>query len=643
MKKKALSMFLALVMILCIMPIEVFAGNKCSVSTLDELLSADKSDGMISVEKDIVISTDVDLELNNTKIYYATDPSTSVDTKIIIESTGSLTVTSKEEGSKSGMDIQIDNYGTLKVSGCELAYGVNNYGTITSGEFNCAVNNNGTISGGMYYTPLTNTGEIDGLTVTYKNGGTQYAMEVLQSGGNAAEPVDPLDGTGEATVWYSDEACTTVYDFNTPVTGNITLYGQKDTQGPTITGIEDGKTYCAIYLGIKDLLFSVTDNDQVASVTINGTVVAPYSPDFYKITEDMFTDGTDVTVTATDVSGNATSVTVTLYKDHNNTFYSKNGKYWYVCSQCGEKTTGEKNIPYSTFDGQAMTCGSDTYTFTVYPATRSDDKKSSATLPLEITTDIENFSGEVSTVDNRDGLSYTVTITGIPTDCTGFKVILKQKEQVIGFTFDEEYEVSVAHELTRVEGKSPTTTEEGNKEYWYCSVCKKYFSDADAANVIPDGKDGVVIAKLPVITKGDGQTVTVGEKKSLEFTSDAAYTELRYVLIDGKELDTKNYTAAAAADGSTVITLKANYVATLSNGEHTIGIVSESGTATVKFTVNKKAAETTTTTKKSATGGTKAPQTGDNSNISLWLALLLVSSSAVTAATIASKKKKYNG
>ena len=84
MKKKALSMFLALVMMLCMMPIEVFAGNKCSVSTLDELLGADKSDGMISVEKDIVISTDVDLELNNTKIYYATDPSTSVDTKIII-------------------------------------------------------------------------------------------------------------------------------------------------------------------------------------------------------------------------------------------------------------------------------------------------------------------------------------------------------------------------------------------------------------------------------------------------------------------------------------------------------------------------------------------------------------------------------
>ncbi len=768
MKKRVLSVFLTLVMMLCMMPIEVFAGNKVSVSTLDDLLVADKLNEMISVKKDIVISTVVSLELDNTKIYYTTDPSTSVDTKIIIESTGSLTVTSKEEGSNNGMDIQIDNYGTLRVSGCELTYGVDNYGTITSGEFNCAVNNDGTISGGsftgavtnngsislgtfsgavtngsegvisngtfsgngnvenkgtisggtfggnitndgtisggtftgavtngsggvisagtfnnnvtnngtisggsfrgavtngstgvisggtftcdvtnegtvtggMYYTPLTNNGKIDGLTVTYRNGGTQYAMEVLQSSETAEKPNDPLDGTGESTVWYSDEACTTVYDFNTPVSGNITLYGQKDTQGPTITGIEDGKTYC----GISELIFSVKDNNQVASVTINGTEVAPYNPDnpdFYKITGDMFTDGIDVTVIATDVSGNATSVTVTLYEYHEFIWYSKNGKYWSVCSQCGE-TSDEMDIPYSTFDGQAMTCGSDTYTFTVYPPTRPTDETTPDTYPSEITTDIENFSGEISTVYSSDYLSYTVTITGIPADCTGFKVILKQVKAVNGFTFDEEYEVS-AHALTHVEKKGPTTSEAGNREYWYCDVCEKYFSDAAGANVIPDGKDGVVLAKLPVITKGDGQKITAGEKKSLEFTSDAEYAEFSHVLIDGKELDAKNYTAAAAADGSTVITLKADYVATLSNGEHTIGIVSESGTATVTFTVNKKAAETTTTTKKSATGGTKAPQTGDNSNISLWLALLLVSSSAVTAATIASKKKKYNG
>ena len=63
-----------------------------------------------------------------------------------------------------------------------------------------------------------------------------------------------------------------------------------------------------------------------------------------------------------------------------------------------------------------------------------------------------------------------------------------------------------------------------------------------------------------------------------------------------------------AKEGSTIVTLKADYVATLSAGEHTIGIVSTSGTATTTFTVNAKTA---------ADNDMNSPQTGDNSM--MWL------------------------
>ena len=63
-----------------------------------------------------------------------------------------------------------------------------------------------------------------------------------------------------------------------------------------------------------------------------------------------------------------------------------------------------------------------------------------------------------------------------------------------------------------------------------------------------------------------------------------------------------------AKEGSTIVTLKADYVATLSAGEHTIGIVSTSGTATTTFTVNTKTA---------ADNDMNSPQTGDNSM--MWL------------------------
>ena len=98
--------------------------------------------------------------------------------------------------------------------------------------------------------------------------------------------------------------------------------------------------------------------------------------------------------------------------------------------------------------------------------------------------------------------------------------------------------------------------------------------------------------------------------------------------LDGKTLDEKYYTVKV---GSTIVTLKADYVATLSVGEHTIGIVSTNGTATTTFTVKAK---TTVDT------DTDSPQTGDNSHMALWLAVLLVSGGTLIVTTVVSKKRK---
>lgn len=93
-------------------------------------------------------------------------------------------------------------------------------------------------------------------------------------------------------------------------------------------------------------------------------------------------------------------------------------------------------------------------------------------------------------------------------------------------------------------------------------------------------------------------------------------------------MDPKHYTAK---EGSTIVTLKADYVATLSAGEHTIGIVSESGTATTTFIVNAKAV---------VDNDTKSPQTGDNSHMALWIALLFVSGAGAIGTTVYGKKKR---
>ena len=210
-------------------------------------------------------------------------------------------------------------------------------------------------------------------------------------------------------------------------------------------------------------------------------------------------------------------------------------------------------------------------------------------------------------------------------------------------------------DLKHIDAKAATAAEEGNIAYWYCDGCKKYFSDAAATKEIT--KAATVTAKLPPkITAGDGAAVTQGEKKELSFTSDASFADFVRVELDGTALEEKNYTKR---EGSTIITLNRDFVATLSVGEHTLAIVSQHGTATAKFTVKAKPTETATpqptvTPKPTAQPTQTAqpqptvqpvspiPGTGDTANPALWFALLIVSGGAAIGITVASRKKKHN-
>ncbi len=215
--------------------------------------------------------------------------------------------------------------------------------------------------------------------------------------------------------------------------------------------------------------------------------------------------------------------------------------------------------------------------------------------------------------------------------------------------------------LKHIDAKATTVAEEGNIAYWYCDDCNKYFSDAAAETEIT--KADTVTAKLPPkITAGDGAAVTQGEKKELAFTSDASFADFVRVELDGIALEEKNYTKK---EGSTIITLNRDFVTALSVGEHTLAIVSKSGTATAKFTVKAKPTETATpqpTAKPKLTAQpqqtaqpqpTAQPQqtaqptvqpvspipgTGDTANPALWFALLIVSGSALAAISVLRRK-----
>ena len=180
------------------------------------------------------------------------------------------------------------------------------------------------------------------------------------------------------------------------------------------------------------------------------------------------------------------------------------------------------------------------------------------------------------------------------------------------------------HKLTLVEAKDATVTEQGNIKYYYCENCGKYFADVAGTKEISLGK--TVIKKLPPeIIEGNNATVNNGEKKSLTFRCNAAFADFIRVELEGKTLDEKDYTKA---EGSIIVTLNNNFVSTLSVGEHTLGIVSESGTATAKFTV--KASEIPN----------ESPKTGDDNMVAVWSFAAVLSLAVLGFTTVVSKKKR---
>ena len=259
---------------------------------------------------------------------------------------------------------------------------------------------------------------------------------------------------------------------------------------------------------------------------------------------------------------------------------------------------------------------------------------------------------------NGDGThSHSCACNAVETvNCSGGKATCKDK--AVCEICKESYgspDPNNHADLKHIEAKAATVAAEGNIAYWYCDDCDKYFSDAAATKEIT--KADTVTAKLPPkITAGDGATVTQGEKKELSFTSDASFADFIRVELDGNTLEEKNYTKK---EGSTIITLNSDFVATLSVGEHTLAIVSQSGTATAKFTVKAKPTETATpqptvepqptaqprqtaqpkpTVQPTVQPVSPIPRTGDAANPALWFALLFVSGSALAAIFVLRRK-----
>ena len=447
-----------------------------------------------------------------------------------------------------------------------------------------------------------------------------------------------------------------IYVKLTDTSGNVAYINTNgivlDATVPVISGIEAGKTYCAAQT------VTVTEK-YISTVKVNGTEVSLDENSQFVLSPASG----EQTIVVTDKAGNETRVTVTVNDGHTYEWQSENGQYWQKCKFCNHETA-KKDIPTINISGADKVC-------------RTQDYKFSFTLPEGATGAaygyefIEFGDGPLTPTVENGLYSGTIKASTYPATETSFKLIVSAKT-ADGFAFSAEKKVTIQNEhtggtatcknkaicevcgesygkldpnnhanLKHIDAKAATKTSEGNIEYWYCDGCNKYYKDAKATQEIT--KAQTVTAKLPPkITAGDGATVTQGEKKELSFTSDASFADFLRVELDGTTLDEKNYTKR---EGSTIITLNRDFVATLSVGEHTLAIVSKSGTATAKFTVKAKPVETATPQptvtpqpQPTVQPVSPIPSTGDTANPALWFVLLIVSGSALAAIFVLRRK-----
>ena len=123
--------------------------------------------------------------------------------------------------------------------------------------------------------------------------------------------------------------------------------------------------------------------------------------------------------------------------------------------------------------------------------------------------------------------------------CSACKKYFSDEAGTKETTFAATVVPATGHQLSKTEGKKATCTEAGNTEYWYCSVCKKYFSDEDGT------KETTLVATVVPAT-GHQLSKTEGKKATC---TEAGNTEYWYCSVCKKyfrdEAGTKETTLAA--------------------------------------------------------------------------------------------------
>ena len=221
---------------------------------------------------------------------------------------------------------------------------------------------------------------------------------------------------------------------------------------------------------------------------------------------------------------------------------------------------------------------------------------------------------EIIPATNHDWDEGTVTT---PATCTTAGVITYKCKNNPTHTYNDTISAKGHTNMTHVEYKAPTATEDGNKEYYICNDCHKWFWDATGNALITDHSE--------VIIPATGVEPTTAAPEPVEETTVAPEPTTVEPVVEPT-------TVEPVVEPTTVEPVEETTVAPEETTAETVEPTTKAATP------DSPATGDTPGGKPGADNGT--PKTGDTGMLALWITLMLAGIAGMATTVVVTKVKK---
>ncbi len=473
-----------------------------------------------------------------------------------------------------------------------------------------------------------------------------YLSETEIAEADIADVTDWVEYTAPFNIDPDDEYI--IYAKATDNAGNVVYINSNglvlDATAPVITGIENNGTYYG------DTVFGITES-YLDTVTLDNATIT--------LTDGKYTitaDDKEHTIIATDKATN-TSATIKIKVV---AIASLDDEIESITTSNVKSSDKEEIKEILDFVNSLIDSGKD---FTDSEDAKLAEIKSNAEELLKRIENAENAADNETTgkVDNITSDNVTVSDKENLEDA---KADLEQALQDYPDNFTESEKEAIEADIQRLEDaiKSiekvedvvsqitnlPTEVEPDDLE----SVAKieeakavyDALTDHEKSLISAEGKEKLesLLAQSVdyKIVEGDGSSIREDLDGTLRFKANGAYSKFTGIKVDNNIVDAQYY---AAESGSTIITLKNEFLDKLSVGTHSLTVMYTDGEATGSFTIKAEPSSSDSKgddTNAAATQEKNVPLTGDRSNTALYVTTLLLSGTGLVLLTAIKRRKR---